>query len=213
MYCLGNPLRLVDPNGEDEWEVNESGKFTRTKECAGNDVIKSARLGVKDKELSGNGVLQAAFSEKKDDKGDVMEQSFEGLSRRDAQSTFGIAARSSNNEWGYMETMDAAGNTNTLIGTDFNPDGETFVYPKAFNAEAGSLVRYDHSHPSTARNYDGWKPSSAGTGASNQYDDIGAWKALQQKHPNASMGIRHGTDYKTHVKNGAPNTDITRKLW
>ncbi|MDR1346721.1 MAG: DUF5675 family protein, partial [Bacteroidales bacterium] len=29
MYCLGNPLCLVDPNGEDEWEVNTTtGKFT-----------------------------------------------------------------------------------------------------------------------------------------------------------------------------------------
>jgi hypothetical protein len=214
MYCLGNPLRLVDPNGEDEWEINATtGTFTRTKECEGNDVIKSTRSGVKDRTLSGNGVLQAAFSEKRDEKGNIQEQSFDGLSKRDAQSTFGIAAESSSNEWGYMETKDANGNISTSVGSALNPDGETLVFGKAMNAEAGSLVRYDHSHPCTDGSYAGGRPSSEGT-AVKGYSDIDAWKALLQKHPNASMGIQHRKDYTpNHVKNGVPTSYDTKERW
>ena len=25
VYCSNNPIKVVDPNGEDEWEVNQSG--------------------------------------------------------------------------------------------------------------------------------------------------------------------------------------------
>ena len=25
IYCSNNPIKVVDPNGEDEWEVNKSG--------------------------------------------------------------------------------------------------------------------------------------------------------------------------------------------
>ncbi len=218
VYCSNNPIKLIDPDGRDEWEVNTRGEYRRTKECAGNDIIKSTRSGVKDVELSGSKVLQAAFSEKRDENGKILEQSFSGLSKKDAGSAFRIAAESSSNEWGYMETKNADGNISTFIGSNFDPDGEGFVYNKALNAEPGSLVKYDHSHPCTADPFNSWMPSRDGTGISTQYNDIAAWKALLNKHPNASMGIYVKPvmlfeDYQLHIENGQPKSSITKKYW
>jgi RHS repeat-associated protein len=217
-YCRNNPLKYIDPDGRDEWEVDNAGKYKLVKACEGNDVINSTRRGVKSQTLSGNGVLQAAFNESTDKNGNVTEQSFSGLSRDDAQKTFTIAGASSSNEWGYMETQNADGSISTMTGTNFDPNGEGFIYNKALNAKAGSLLRYDHSHPCTDNAFNSWMPSRPGTGFSTQYNDIAAWKALLNRHPNASMGIfvkpiMQFEDYQLHVENGKPKTSIAKKYW
>ena len=222
VYCSNNPIRIIDPNGEDEWEVNERGEFRRIKECEGNDVIKSTRAGIEDRILSGNGVLNATFSERRGENGEILEQSFEGLSKSDAKSTFGIAAESSSFEWGYMEKEDIDGNISTFIGSNYNSAGESFVFNKAMNVEEGCLLKYDHSHPCTDDPLTGSFPSHEGSGKTPQYDDIGAWKSLLEKHLDASMGIyfkAKGTPsflsspYQLHVKKGVPHSIEANKYW
>ena len=37
VYCSNNPIRVIDPNGEDEWQLNkENGTFTRVGDKGGN---------------------------------------------------------------------------------------------------------------------------------------------------------------------------------
>ncbi len=40
-YCHGNPITVVDPDGQDEWEVNQQGYFNRICENKEYDVIYS----------------------------------------------------------------------------------------------------------------------------------------------------------------------------
>ena len=47
-YCADNPVKLVDPNGEDIWTMNEDGKIT----CEKNKTID--RIDVIDKDSNGD---------------------------------------------------------------------------------------------------------------------------------------------------------------
>ena len=38
-YCANNPVKLVDPNGRDEYEFDELGNFVRTIENTESDII------------------------------------------------------------------------------------------------------------------------------------------------------------------------------
>ena len=45
VYCSNNPIRLVDPNGEDEWEVDKKGNITWKCESDVNNNRKIYHVG------------------------------------------------------------------------------------------------------------------------------------------------------------------------
>lgn len=49
-YCSNNPIKIIDPNGEDEWQLDkENGTFTRVGDKGGNTVDYYS-VGEKDKD-------------------------------------------------------------------------------------------------------------------------------------------------------------------
>jgi hypothetical protein len=105
-----------------------------------------------------------------------------------------------------MESVGKDGNSNFLVGSAHNADGESLVFGKAMEAAAGTVLRYDHSHPNTGSIVSGGNPSTSRTSAnSDKYSDVSAWKDLLRRNPNASMGIRFNRETTTWIKGGQPS--------
>ena len=203
VYCANNPIKLVDPNGEDIIEVdNETGKATITR-CGGNDVL---RCGKKSTELSGNGVFRDA-QEKGEQSGNDGGTLLVGLSKSDALKTFNFLADNSNVEWGYMETRNDDGSSSFMVGSAHSKETESLVYEKACEVNPGNLIRYDHNHLCNDRSSMAGFPSTPDNAANSNYVDTDAWNSLLKTQPNASFGIRHRGKTITWVNDKNHGTD------
>ena len=43
VYCSNNPLKVIDPNGEDEWDIDEKGNLKKTKDNKDIDILHSTK--------------------------------------------------------------------------------------------------------------------------------------------------------------------------
>ena len=198
-YCANNPVRLVDPDGEDFVIVNETtGNVKVLKFPSFVDVLICQHgKKFKYKTLSANGVFARAltYDEKK---GTLIS----GMSKSDAIKTFNFMADNTNVEWGYMETVDKHGTSSYTVGTAHSSETESLVYNLAMDAPKESVLRYDHNHLRTdTESTSGW-PSTPNNAANGKYVDTDAWSDLMQRNPNVSLGIRHRRSTKTYISKG-----------
>ena len=196
-YCANNPVRLVDPDGEDIIDVDqETGRTTITRQD-GNDIL---RCGGKTTELSGNGVYRKALEtgEKEGNNGGTL---LMGMSKSDARKTFNFMADNTNVEWGYLETTGANG-SNFAIGSAHDPDTESLIFNMAMQSKEGSVIRYDHNHLRTDYGAMDFLPSTPQTCRKESYTDTDAWNNLINRNPNVSLGIRHHKQTVTFIKDG-----------
>ena len=198
VYCANNPIKLVDPNGEDIIEVDQKTGKTTITEQKGNDIL---RCGNKSVELSGNGVYQKAFEagEKEGNNGGTL---LMGMSKSDAKATFNFMADNTNVEWGYMETSNDNGSSSFMVGSAHSNETESLVFGKAMAAKEGSVIRYDHNHLRTDMEYTSGWPSTPNSKAKENYVDTDAWSDLMRRNPNVSLGVRHRGSTKTYVSKG-----------
>ena len=198
VYCADNPIKLVDPNGEDIIEVDKKTGKTTITEQKGNDIL---RCGNKSVELSGNGVYQKAFEagEKEGNNGGTL---LMGMSKSDAKATFNFMADNTNVEWGYMETSNDDGTSSFMVGSAHSNETESLVFGKAMAAKEGSVIRYDHNHLRTDMEYTSGWPSTPNSKAKENYVDTDAWSDLMRRNPNVSLGVRHRGSTKTYVSKG-----------
>ena len=154
VYCANNPVKLVDPNGEDIWEINnETGKVTRTKDNT-QDVIRVVDNDgnvIKDKD----GNLQALsykygtirhYTTKKDGY-DVFRIRGDG----NGTDLFELMANNTNVEWSQYKTGIAGEQGLNFITTGHSPDGNAAsanLYYKQL--QYGYYIReHIHNHPGT----------------------------------------------------------------
>ena len=144
-YCAWNPVKLVDPNGEDVWELNRSGELI-WKEASDQDVIK-ARNGksVKVKD----GVLQKGESYTKDNK--FMCLNF-GNDSKNATTVFEFMADNTKDiEFsllGYSSSIDTEKPSDFIVGTSYSAKGDHWSSKGAENfARKGLLRLFYHNHP------------------------------------------------------------------
>lgn len=195
VYCANNPIKLVDPNGEDIISVDQkTGETTITKQ-EGKDIL---RCGKNEITLSGNGVFGKAYN------GVVKEGTLlVGMTKKDSRDVFNFMADNTNVEWGYLEIQNEDGSSSFMVGSANDSDGESQVYNMAMAAKSGSVLRYDHSHPKT--NNPGlldWAPSTPDTATDKEKVDTKAWSNLLERNPNASFGIRYGGETQTFIDGG-----------
>lgn len=173
----------------------KTGKTTITKQ-EGKDILRCGRHTVK---LSENGVFAAALTEEKNEKGNTVSTTLEGMSKSDARKTFNFMADNTNVEWGYMESLDKKGGFHYTVGTGHNFNRENVVFSKFQSMDSQSIIRYDHSHPLR-----GWNDVSAYQYSTN---DVNSWELMLKQHTNATMGMRCAGKYMLFYKNGKP-TDL-----
>ena len=203
VYCADNPIKLMDPNGEDIIDVDrDSGKTTITR-CEGNDIL---RCGKTSTELSGNGVFRDA-QEKGEQLGKDRGTLLVGMSKSDARKTFNFMADNSNVEWGYMETRNDDGSSSFMVGSAHSKETESLVYEKACAVSPGKLIRYDHNHLCNDHSPMAGFPSTPDNAANSNYVDTDAWNSLLKTQPNASFGIRHRGKTTTWVNDKNHGTD------
>jgi len=206
-YCADNPIKLVDPNGEDIITVDQqTGKTTITKQ-AGNDVLVCGR---KRTPLSGNGVYAKAMEAGaaiSNEKGTLLS----GMSQKDSRDVFNFMADNTNVEWGYLETQKDDGSSSFMVGSAHDSETESLVFGQAMSAREGSVLRYDHNHLRTDTGFaDGW-PSTPENKAKEGYVDTDAWKALMARNPNVTLGIRHRMTTTIYIRNGEINDNSIKK--
>ena len=162
VYCGNNPIKVIDPNGEDEWEVNKSGhirhvdgsegtpdklfvvrgfgkkRFKERIDGEGLNVDADLMKGLCDSEGDGKIVFSKTHS---DDKLEKMEEMFNFL------------ADNTNVEWALATVDVATGYGLTLERTDFlitdhhRTRCETATALTVNCSRNGGLIRMKHSHP------------------------------------------------------------------
>ena len=199
-YCANNPVILVDPDGRDIIEIEANGHVAKITKQAGNDILVSQKTGKK-RELSGNGVFTDSYRQS-DDKSTSL---FLGLSGNDASDIYSFMGENTDVEWGYMKAQ-SEGQTFYLVGSNHNPDGESYVCSLVLNAPEGhDVLTYNHSHP-----YDGYNAVKGGNAstpdnvAPNSDPDVYVFQEILQRHPKATLGISFRGRTTTYIKDGVP---------
>ena len=153
VYCSNNPIKVVDPNGEDEWEVNEVGNIR----CIHND--KPDRL------YAVSGTQKGEWGERKLDVKplDVDKSIMNTIQSRDENTSFSamnnreqvdnlfdFLADNTNVEWTQISTHDAQGDNFDYLTTSHD-NLKTELLPIHSTglvnaASQGFLDVFKHSH-------------------------------------------------------------------
>ena len=145
-YCAWNPVKLVDPDGRDVWELNKSGELI-WKESSDTDII-MAKNGksviVKD------GVLQRGDSYKKENN-KFMCLNF-GDDMKNATEVFEFFADNTDNiEFSFLgvaSSIESEESSTFIVGTSYEEKGDHYSSKGAERfAEQGLLRQYNHNHP------------------------------------------------------------------
>ena len=159
VYCSNNPLKVIDPNGEDEWEVNKSGHIRHV----------DGSEGMPDKLFAVRGFGANKFRKRTDIDGlNVDGEIMKGLTASeksgkicfyqsdcsyDMEEIFNYLADNTNVEW-VLATVD------NYTGTGLTPERGDYLITdhsrlncnsaallSACYSYDGGLIRFKHSHP------------------------------------------------------------------
>ena len=160
VYCSNNPLKVIDPNVADEWEVNKSGHIRHV----------DGSEGTSDKLFVVRGFGKKRFKERIDGEGlgvdaDLMKSLVDADKKygkisisqtdcsADMESLFNYLADNTNVEWALATVDFATGYGLTLERTDFlitdhyRIKCETATALTVNCSRDGGLIRMKHSHP------------------------------------------------------------------
>jgi len=161
-YCAGNPVRFVDPNGQDIWEVDSDGNIAYHEVDKSQDVIyKVSDVDANDdsnrvKNEDGT-VASVSFDydtvhsirdDKKDQNGNNVEFTIFKVKGDDNAAdlyNFMIDPKTNNVEWGHVETGTNKTEKN-LVGNSHDK-GSSGLGSYALN-EGYTIRGNDHNHPS-----------------------------------------------------------------
>jgi RHS repeat-associated protein len=172
-YCLNNPLLFIDPNGEDEWEINKQGEVKWIKESRTHTLFaldgKGNRTGVsltlKDRSIF-DGLAESGKNS-----GYTLSMATDGENSQNAMlQTFKFAADNTDVEW-RADRFREGGKTNYSLGTihdeNYSPSAEMMGHSQS------SVVAFVHSHPGIDLDYEkssmGWTGSPTRTYIPSDY--------------------------------------------
>ena len=198
VYCADNPVKLVDPNGEDTIFVNKKTGYSDVRVSEGNDIM---ICGSNKVTLSGNGVFAQAKGD--ENQSNDFQTLLTGMTGEDAAKVFNFMADNTDVEWGYMRTNSGE----YFIGanhTDEGQDGESVISKMVMDALPNTVGNYTHSHWSDKYSTTGWTPSTFNTANDSKNSDHKAWKDILINQPKITMGIRYKGLTKCWIKKGKP---------
>lgn len=143
VYCSNNPIKVVDPNGEDEWDLSRDGYLTKRKngrtdvdvvyatDKNGKEISRYYKAGtINQNPNSYPGVLYEGKPEERRFTTDIMTFADADV----AVDFFEFAAENTEVEWALN-----IGETTTIVGTSHQSDLNKVSYPP-------NLLSQTHSH-------------------------------------------------------------------
>jgi RHS repeat-associated protein len=162
VYCSNNPLKVIDPNGEDEWEVNKSGHIRHVEGSAGKPdklfVVRGfgAKRFKNRTEVEGLDVdaelMKNLFNSEKGGK-IVFSQTCSDDKSKKIEEMFNFLADNTNVEWTLATVDYPTGYGTTLERKDFLMTDHDRTRSKTATeltlncCSNGGLIRLKHSHP------------------------------------------------------------------
>ena len=151
-YCANNPIKLVDPNGEDIWEIDESGKLTWKEKNDELDILNATKTGQSMEFPVGT------IKEMTPDKGKakhpadgVFDFDFNYIDINDdelAECFFEFAAENTNVEWSHTKYSETGNRIATATNMPYDlvdPTGLKITYD--FVKKGIKVRESNHSHP------------------------------------------------------------------
>ncbi|MBP5710506.1 MAG: hypothetical protein J6W84_05970, partial [Bacteroidales bacterium] len=190
-YCADNPVKYIDPNGRDIWEVDKYGNIN-------NVAVSSSDVFYKIDE-KGNRIDVLSF-EQKIVSADITIKKSHYLKIDNANNADAVFSFLSENaemdgaEFSYSLVNDKEGNTFSLIGTDLNAQkGQTYSIPNLLQSETYTVLDCTHNHYAEK-----CSPSS---------NDV----FYAQKYPQVNFSIRTKGDICTpYDGNTQPDYDMSK---
>jgi RHS repeat-associated protein len=186
VYCANNPLKYVDPNGKDEWEVNQQGKVVNIIQNDKKDQFHV--VNNEGKRIASSDAFETqtfSIQTNENEEGKTLFKTSD-YSSSESDRAFAFMANNTNVEWSNVRT-----NKGTFLGSS-QEEKSTIIMGMLFDA-GYEIISSDHNHPS------GIPLPSQG----KSYGDIPTAKAIQQKYPNATFNIYvKGRGYFPYNKDG-----------
>lgn len=139
VYCANNPVKLVDPNGEDVWELDDKGNLTYIRKDAANDIVYAKNRTVF-KTFAAGSINQNRgkydFQADIDNNNKMEDYSTKYMTFSNSETAFSFfefAAENTNVEWAI-----SISNNESRVGTA----GEAFIEMSSVPEEA----EYYHNH-------------------------------------------------------------------
>jgi RHS repeat-associated protein len=181
-YCRNNPLIFIDPNGEDEYEFDESGKYVQTIK---NDKIASFHV------VNTNGERIASTIDF--DVKDVTHRTptingkrtdiFEIKGDANAKETFELMANHTNTEWSHAK-IGLEGSEKNIVGTSHS--NESTAIGNFLNTTGYTLRDVVHNHPSES-------PIPSGTAtydkSGKKTQDLHVAESYMKRNPSVNLNI------------------------
>ena len=213
IYCGNNPIRVIDPNGEDEWEVDKKGNITWKCESEKHQLFAIDKKGKRTGEfitLKNKNILTQLTKEKR-----IVLKGFDGNvceegNRREAVvgkkdvddllKVFKFVADNSDVEWEFEYSKEDGKNQYSLV-----TDGFSGQVTSHFGSKAITSI---HSHPKEPNNYQSELNSMYGDrGYLNSYPQTNMYvympKSTRLFNVNKNAYIRHiNNDYRRFINLG-----------
>ena len=160
VYCGNNPIKVVDPNGEDEWEVNQSGYIRHIRNDKPDRLYAvygygKERWGKRKSDVEPLNVDES-ITETMDNRGKYTTFSAQN-NRAKMDELFNFFADNTDVEWTQLGIHDKCENKYDFLSTSHvNIHSDLPLTYKAMvhaNAKNGTLDTFKHSHPN---NYTGF---------------------------------------------------------
>ena len=148
-YCAWNPLKLVDPDGRDVWELNKSGELIWKSSSEQDEIRTNSGNSITVK----NGILTKGKNyTKTDNGGDGYLYLDFGKDVQSAESLFQFFADNSNVEYsliGYANSKTDLTSDNFILTSSFDERGDIMGSEQAYAYALDGLLRdHTHNHPS-----------------------------------------------------------------
>ncbi|MFV0501498.1 MAG: RHS repeat-associated core domain-containing protein, partial [Bacteroidales bacterium] len=154
IYCSNNPVMVVDPDGMDEWEVNQKGEVNWIKQSKKHTMYALDENGNRSKKsltLNNRNIFDQLAKKNKaaDGKTDMRKAVGGENSQTDMAKTFMFMAENTTSEW-RIDRFDDNGKSGyslgTLLNSTLSPSAEDMGHSGL------SVITMIHSHPLTAPN-------------------------------------------------------------
>ena len=150
-YCTNNPVNRIDPNGKDEWDVNEKGIIVKHKTTTKHDaffIVDYKGKRIKERSLFFDyGTVEKATTQM-NDKG-ILYDVYQIRGDRSSCKLFEFLANKTSVEWSWMQTGIPGNNGLNFITSSHNHSEEVGMSELFFNQlKYGYTIRKNiHSHP------------------------------------------------------------------
>ena len=151
VYCHGNPINRIDPDGMDDWEINSKGDIIKRIENKGRDafyVVNNAGKRMNNKSISFKyGTIEKASGQQTDngERYDV----YQVRGDKNGTQLFEFLSKNTNVEWSHMQTGKKGCHGLNFITTSHeysSESGMSYLFDKQLK-HGYTLRTNSHSHP------------------------------------------------------------------